>query len=85
MILVDPNNHVNGAKNFDPRIMVYNLKIYCFDIRIVKIYSPREVEASDLKKDTFHCLLQKACIKTEKHEELIIEGNFKEKISNALR
>ena len=85
LILVDPNIIVNEAEILDPRIMVFNLKIYGFNIRLVNVYSPTEVEASESKKDAFYRLLQKACIKKEKHEKLIIAGDFNAKTSIALK
>ena len=85
LILVDPNIIVNEAEILDPRVMVFNLKIYGFNVRLVNVYSPTEVEASESKKDAFYRLLQKSCIKKEKHEKLIIAGDFNAKTSIALR
>lgn len=83
LIRVDPNIVINDIDISDPRIISINLKIYGFNTRVVNVYAPTESDCSENKKDTFYKLLTKACRKKEKHEKLIIAGDFNAKTSLA--
>ena len=60
------------------------LKIYGFRIKVVNVYSPTE-NGSESSKDIFYRLLRKSCSKTEKHEKLIVTGDFNAKTSIAFQ
>ena len=85
LIKVDPHIIVSDPEILDPRLMVINIKIYGFNARIVNVYSPTEVEDSESKKDSFYRNLQKACRKNEKHEKLVVVGDFNAKTSLAYK
>ena len=59
----------------DPRLIAFNLKIYGFNIRLVNAYAPTE-SGSVNHKDIFYRALTKACKKEEKHQKLIVAGDF---------
>lgn len=82
LIKVDPNITIKEAEILDPRLIAINLKVYGFNTKVVNIYSPTEA-GSDSLKDSFYRLLKKSLIKTEKHEKLIIAGDFNAKTSIA--
>ena len=56
--------------------MAINLKIHAFNVRIVNGYSPTETGGSDNQKDLFCRNLKTACVKTHKHQKLIVVGDF---------
>ena len=60
----------------DPRIMAINLKIHGSNVRIVNGYSPTETGGSDNQMDLFYRSLKTACVKTHKHQKLIVVGDF---------
>ena len=60
----------------DPRIMAINLKIHGFNVRIVNGYSQTKTGGSDNQKDLFYRSLKTACVKTHKHQKLIVVGDF---------
>ena len=67
----------------EPRIIAFNMKIYGFNVRLVNAYAPTEC-GSDFQKDLFYRMLRKSCIKTEKHQKLILAGDFNATTSTAL-
>ena len=69
----------------DPRIIALNLIVHGFRIRLVNGYSPTECDMSERKKDEFYNRLKKACIKKEKHQKLIVVGDFNAKTGLALK
>ena len=85
LIKVDQNIVINRTYILDPRIISINIKIYGFNTRIVSVYSPTETEKNKTKKDSFYRLLLKACHKKEKHEKIIIAGDFNAKTSLAFQ
>ena len=60
-------------------------RIYGFNVKIVNVFSPTESDESENKKESFYRLLNKACIKSEKHQKLIIAGEFNAKTSLAFQ
>ena len=85
LIRVDHNIVVKETEILDPRVIAINLKIYGFNTRVVNVYAPTETESSKSKKDSFYRLLKTACRKSEKHEKLIVAGDFNAKTSLALK
>jgi len=53
-----------------------NLVIHGFNLRVVNVYSPTDSDDSENKKDIFYRLLKKAAVKQEKHQKLIVTGDF---------
>ena len=76
IIKVDKEIIVNEPEISDPRLMAINLKIYGFNIRLINAYSPTNIDGSIQQKDDFYRNLRKAACKKEKHEKIIIVGDF---------
>ena len=76
IIKVDKEIIVNDPDISDPRLMAINLKIYGFNIRLINAYSPTNIDGSIQQKDDFYRNLRKATCKKEKHEKIIIAGDF---------
>ena len=53
-----------------------NLVVHGFNLRVVNVYSPTDSDESENKKDIFYQSLKKAAIKQEKHQKLIVAGDF---------
>ena len=85
LIRVDPNIVIKDPDIQDPRIMAINLKVYGFNIRLVTAYSPTNSDGSENQKDVFYKQLQKACKKQEKHQKLIVAGDFNAHTSLAFK
>ena len=61
----------------DPRIMALNMKIKGFNIRVVNGYSHTNCgDGLDNQKDIFYRSLRKACIKQQKHQKILVCGDF---------
>ena len=60
----------------DPRIMALNVEIRGFKIRIVIVYSHTNCDGLDNQKDIFYRSLKKACIKQQKHQKILVFGDF---------
>ena len=84
LIRVDDNIIIKDADVQDPRIIAFDIKIYSFNIRLVNAYAPTETGGSESSKGTFYSILQKACQKNEKHQKLIVVGDFNAKTMVAL-
>ena len=52
---------------------------------MVNVYSPTNSDGSRNKKDEFYRSARKACIKNNKHQKLIVAGDFNAQTSVALR
>ena len=50
--------------------------IHGFNLRVVNVYSPTESDDSENKKDAFYRLMNKAAMKQEKHQQLLVVGYF---------
>ena len=85
LIKVDAQIEVSDPDIQDPRVMTMNLKIYGFNLRIVNVYSPTEVGGTANEKDNFYRMINKACKRTEKHQKLIVIGDFNAETSLASR
>ena len=47
-----------------------------FNIRVVNAYAPTEVNGTDSQKQSLYSLLSKAIQKTQKHQKLVVLGDF---------
>ena len=56
--------------------MAMNLKIYGFSLRIVNVYSPTEANGTENQKQLYYTSLNKATVKTEKHQQILVTGDF---------
>ena len=84
LVKCDENILLSKPDVTEPRIIAFNMKIYGFNVRLVNAYAPTETCGSDFQKDLFYRTLRKACIKTEKHQKLILAGDFNATTSTAL-
>ena len=85
LIRVDPRITIKDPDTQDPRIMAINLNVYGFNIRVVNAYAPTNSDGSENQKDAFYKQLKKVCIKQEKHQKLIVAGDFNAKTSIAFK
>ena len=85
LVKTDPNILIGDIDVSDPRIITINIKIFGFNIRVVNVYSPTETDDNTNKKDTFYRSLKKACQKRQKHEKLIVAGDFNARTSLAFK
>ena len=76
LIKVHPDIAINHPDVLDPRVMAINLKIHGFNVRIITAYSPTNSDGSEYQKESFFRTLNKACIKDQKHQKLIVAGDF---------
>jgi len=60
----------------DLRIIAVNIMINGFKLRLINSYSPTNCDGSDIQKDLFYRMLKKACTKHNKHQKLVILGDF---------
>ena len=81
LIQVDPITVVNETNVSDFQTTAINLKNHGFNIRLVNVYSPTETDSSKSKRDLIYRLLDKVCQKQEKHEQIIVIGDFNAKAS----
>ena len=56
--------------------MAMNRKIYGFSLGIVNVYSPTEANGTENQKQLFYTSLNKATMKTEKHQKILVIGDF---------
>jgi len=85
LIRVDPNICIKENDIQDPRIMAMDLKLYGFNIRLVNAYAPTNSDGTENQKDLFYRQLKKACEKQEKHQKLIVAGDFNASTSLAFQ
>ena len=76
MIKVHRDIEINTPDVLDPRLMAINLKVHGFNIRVVNGYSPTNCDGSEYQKETFYRLLTKSSIKDQKHQKVIVTGDF---------
>ena len=60
----------------DPRLIAINIQIRGFKMRIVNVYAPTNCDGSETEKDAFYRLLKKSCVKQDKHQKLVVLGDF---------
>ena len=68
----------------DSRLMAFNVKIFGFKIRLLNVYAPSEPSSENLKNN-FYRILRKATAKNQKHQKLLVLGDFNAKTSVACR
>ena len=85
IIRVHPDIEINTPDICEPRVMAMNLKIYGFSLRIVNVYSPTEANGTENQKQLFYTSLNKATVKTEKHQKILVTGDFNATTSVAER
>ena len=76
LIKVDSQIEISDPDIQDARVMAINIRIYGFNLRIINVYSPTDVGGSPNEKDNFYRMISKACSKTEKHQKLVVIGDF---------
>ena len=76
MIKVNRDIEINTPDVLDPRVMAINLKVHGFNIRVVNGYFPTNCDGSEYQKETFYRLLTKSSIKDQKHQQVIVTGDF---------
>ena len=76
MIKVDPDITVSEPDISEPRVMAVNIKVFGFNVRVINCYSPTNVDGSPLQKDDFYRTVRKAINKKEKHQKVLIAGDF---------
>ena len=67
---------ISSPEITDPRIMSIDVKIHGFNIKIVNGYAPTEADGTDQQKLLFYSTLNKALVKTQKKQKLIVVGDF---------
>ena len=85
LIKVDPRIMISDPDTQDARYMSMDLKIYGFNLRVINVYSPTESNGSDNQKDLFYRSINKVCKKREKHQKVIVVGDFNAKTSLAYK
>ena len=76
MIKVHRDIEINTPDVLDHRVMAINLKVHGFNIGVVNGYSPTNCDGSEYQKETFYRLLTKSSIKDQKHQKVIVTGDF---------
>eukprot|EP00111_Clytia_hemisphaerica_P003421 TCONS_00009779-protein len=76
LIRIDKFTEIEAPDFNTPRIMGVNLKIHGFNLRVVNVYSPTDCDGTDEQKNKFYSDLKKASKKQQKHQKLIIAGDF---------
>ena len=68
----------------NPRIIAMNLCIQGFKIRLVNVYAYTNCDGAETQKDAFYRMIKKACLNQDKHQKLIVNGDFNATTSIAL-
>ena len=84
LIRVDQDIVIKDPDVQTPRLMAFDLNLFGFRVRLVIVYAPTESGSSESSKDDFYRSLHKACRKNEKHQKLIVAGDFNAKTNAAL-
>ena len=82
IICVGKEIEFNDPDVEEPRLMAMKIKVGGFNIRLVNAYSPTETGCESAKHN-FYRSLRKAAVKHEKHQKMIILGDFNAKTSTA--
>ena len=85
LIKVDSQIEISDPDIQDARVMAMNIRIYGFNLRIINVYSPTDIGGSPNEKDNFYRMINKACSKTEKHQKLVVIGDFNAETSLATK
>ena len=84
LIRADQNIAIKDPDIQTSQLMGFDLKVIGFNVRFVIVYAPTESGSSESSKDDFYRSLHKACRKNEKHQKLIVAGDFNAKTNAAL-
>ena len=76
LIRVSKDIEINDPDFNEPRVMGINLIVHGFNLRIVNAYAPTDCDNSVEKKQKFYSDLKKACQKNNKHQKLLVAGDF---------
>lgn len=85
LIRIDKEISYNDPDIQDPRLMAIDMNISGFNLRVINVYSPTETGGSESMKNNFYRMLRKASVKREKHQKIIVLGDFNAKTSVAYR
>ena len=84
LIRDDPRIYVDEPDVKDPILMVVNITVHGFKIRLVNAYAPTE-DGSDNEKDAFYRTLGKASKTDSRHRKLLIAGDLNATTSVSLK
>lgn len=84
LIKIDPKIVIKEINILDPRLISVNLKIHGFNLKVINVYAPTEAGSESIK-DSVYRLLDKCCKKNEKHQKLLITGDFNATTSLSLQ
>jgi exonuclease III len=76
LVRIHPEIEISNPDINNPRVMAINIKIHGFNLRVINGYAPTNCDGSENQKQTFYRLLKEACTKNQKHQKLIILGDF---------
>ena len=76
IVRVHPDVEIQTPDYYEPRVMAMNIRVHGFNLRIVNGYAPTEANGSESQKQQFYSHLKKAAVTTEKHQKLIVVGDF---------
>ena len=76
LIRVHPDIEINTPNVATPRLIAIDIKVHGFNLRVVNCYAPTQVNSTDAQKQLFYAELNKAVAKTEKHQKLLVLGDF---------
>ena len=69
----------------DPRLMAIDMKINGLEVRLINAYAPTNCDKSECQKNNFYRMVKKACIKQNKRQKLIINGDFNATTATSLK
>ena len=75
LIKVHPDIEISTPDYNDPRVII-NIKVHGLNLRVVNGYAPTDANGTDKQKQLFYSQLRKAAVKTQKHQKLIVTGDF---------
>lgn len=76
LIRIHKDIDISSPDFTNPRVMAIDLKLHGFNVRIVNCYAPTEADGTDQQKTIFYSSLNKAIVKTQKKQKLIVMGDF---------
>ena len=76
LIKIDPDIEITNPDFNEPRVMGISLKVHGFNLRIVNVYSPTDCDGTDEQKRKFYSDVKKASKTIDKHQKLLIAGDF---------
>ena len=85
IVKVDPEITVSEPDVSEPRVMAVNIKVFGFNLRVITCSSPTNIDGSPMQKDNFYRTVRKAINKKEKHQKIIVAGDFNAQTSIAFK